>query len=131
MGLVTSSRGGSETRPAGHVAGLPGAGCPGSGSLSATMKRGTGLSLGLSRPLARAAVERREASAFLKRERAPRGHARQGVHQLAGRGPRNLPRAFRRSASPFWRRPFVNSLGKPRGANKKAQRENEIVYPPR
>src|SRR5580692_6306251 len=33
MGLVTSSRGGSETRPAGHVAGLPGAGCPGSGSV--------------------------------------------------------------------------------------------------
>src|SRR5580698_5768790 len=33
MGLVTSSRGGSETRPAGPVAGLPGAGCPGSGSV--------------------------------------------------------------------------------------------------
>ena len=33
MGLVTSSAGGSETRPAGLVAGLPGAGCPGSGSV--------------------------------------------------------------------------------------------------
>ena len=44
MGFVTSFRGGSETRPAGHDAGLPGAGCPGRGSLSATMKRGTGLS---------------------------------------------------------------------------------------
>jgi hypothetical protein len=30
MGLVTSSAGGSETRPAGLDAGLPGAGCPGS-----------------------------------------------------------------------------------------------------
>src|ERR1700691_263879 len=33
MGFVTSSAGGSETRPAGHDAGLPGAGCPGSGSI--------------------------------------------------------------------------------------------------
>src|ERR1700761_3505454 len=33
MGLVTSSAGGSETRPAGHVAGPPGAGCPGRGSV--------------------------------------------------------------------------------------------------
>ena len=33
MGLVTPSAGGSETRPAGHDAGLPGAGCPGSGSV--------------------------------------------------------------------------------------------------
>ncbi len=33
MGLVSLSAGGSETRPAGHDAGLPGAGCPGRGSV--------------------------------------------------------------------------------------------------
>src|SRR5579859_5845379 len=33
MGLVSLSAGGLETRPAGHDAGLPGAGCPGRGSV--------------------------------------------------------------------------------------------------
>jgi len=59
--------GGSETRPAGHVAGLPGAGCPGSGSVVRYHEARDRTELKAARPSARAAVERRKASASPKR----------------------------------------------------------------
>ncbi len=62
MGLVTPFRGGSETRPACHDAGLPGAGCPGRGSVVRDHEARDRTELKAARPLARAAVERREAS---------------------------------------------------------------------
>ena len=105
MGLVTPSAGGSETRPACHDAGLPGAGCPGSAcrryhearDRTEPRSRGFGESRGRAPRGERAS----------QKGRAPRGHARQGVRQLAGRGPRNLPRAFRRSASLFWEHDLI------------------------
>src|SRR6202034_3508249 len=124
MGLVTSSRGGSETRPAGHVAGLPGAGCPVSGSVVRYHE-------------ARDRTEPWALKASGKsRGRAPRGER---VFQKEARAART--RKARRSSacragtaeSPprlsalrlpyFLRRPFVNSLGKARGAKKSAARE--------
>jgi hypothetical protein len=66
MGFVTSFRGGSETRPACHDAGLPGAGCPGRGSVVRDHEARDRTELKAARPLARAAVERREASVSAK-----------------------------------------------------------------
>src|SRR5579863_4133567 len=65
MGLVTSSAGGSETRPACHDAGLPGAGCPGSACRRYHEARDR-TEPEAERPPARTAVERRKASASAK-----------------------------------------------------------------
>jgi hypothetical protein len=78
MGLVTSSAGGSETRPAGHDAGLPGAGCPGRGSVVRDHEARDRTEPSL-RNLARAAVERRKASASPERESRAATNAKQGV----------------------------------------------------
>ena len=77
MRLVTSSAGGSETRPAGHCQELA---ARGADRLSATMKRGTGLSHSRE-ALVRTAVERREASASPKRS-ARRDSATQAALRL-------------------------------------------------
>src|SRR5580658_4948533 len=70
----------------------------GADRLSATMKRGTGPSQGRE-VLARAAVERREASAS---DEGARRDERRDRRQRLLAGPRYLPRAFRRSASPLF-----------------------------
>jgi hypothetical protein len=103
MGFVTSFRGGSETRPAGHDAGLPGAGCPGGGrkslSVGAAMKRGTGLSR------SREAFGENRGRAP-KGERAPKRNARRDerfrqASSACWRDRGIYPRVFRRSASPY------------------------------
>ena len=69
MGFVTSFRGGSETRPACHDAGLPGAGCPGGGRSDIRWRCHEARDRTepwTERSLARAAVERRKASASAK-----------------------------------------------------------------
>ena len=133
MGLVTSFRGGSETRPAGPDAGLRGARCPGRGkSVGAAMKRGTGLSQGR-KVLARAAVERRKASA--PPNRPPQGGGKKRKARAAN--PPSGNAAIARSGlwyAPFGAQPpllggpFVKTFGKPRGANKKrSARTGELV----
>ena len=100
----------------------------GADRLSATMKRGTGLSLRLSRPLARAAVERREASALPKRgarREDPQGKA---CISLPGGARGIYPAPFGAPPPFFWRRPFVNKLGKPRGANKKRSARTMEIF---
>ena len=102
----------------------------GADRLSATMKRGTGLSLGLSRPLARAAVERREASASPKRGARREDTQGQGVIACQA-GPRNLLRAFRRSASLFLEAAVREQLEVNLGARtKSAARERDFFFSP-
>ena len=74
---------------------------------SATMKRGTGLSQRLSRPLARAAVERRKASASPKGARAARNANRR---QRLARQRGNLPAPFGASPPLFLGRRIANRV---------------------
>ncbi len=123
MGFVTSFRGGSETRPACHDAGLPGAGCPGRGSVIRDHEARDRTEPSGESPLARAAVERRKASASPKRGRAPRTRPaatlrlRGAVSQYAPFG----------APPPLMGGPFVKTFGKPRGANKKRSARTMVL----
>src|SRR5579883_1919754 len=99
-GLVTLFRGGSEPRPAGHDAGLPGAGCPGSGSVVRCHEARDRTAPKSARLWARAAVERRKASASVKSGRAPRGK-RKAEPQGLSASPRNLPPRLSALRLPF------------------------------
>ncbi len=128
-GLVTPHAGGSETRPAGLVAGLPGAGCPGSGSVVRYHE-------------ARDRTELKALKASGKsRGRAPRGER---VLQKGARAART--RKARRSSAcragtaestprlSALRLPFVCSGGSvslfDKARAQKTRRENGIAYPP-
>src|SRR5579863_3577631 len=124
MGLVTPFAGGSETRPAGHDAGLPGAGCPGSARRRYHEARDR------TEPKSRGFGE--------SRGRAPEGER---VRQKR-RAPRPRPAATLRlrgavsdyapfgAPPPSLGGPFVNIVGKARGANKKrSARMTKCVLP--
>ena len=128
MGLVTSSRGGSETRPAGHVAGLPGAGCPGSGSVVRDHEARDRTEPWALKASGKSRGRAPRGERVSQKGRAPRGRARQGVHQLAGRGPRYLPRAFRRSASLLFEAAVRENLWQTSGREqKRSARTMKIV----
>ena len=99
----------------------------GADRLSATMKRGTGLSLGLSRPLARAAVERREASALPKRGARREDAQGKAFISLPG-GTRGIYPAPFGAPPPFYlRRPFVKNLAMLGARTKSAARERDCL----
>ena len=139
-GLVTSCRGGPETRPACHDAGLPGAGCPGRGSVVRDHEARDWTEPWAAGPLARAAVERRKASASpppvalpargRTTERQARAVGRKDRPRCLSAGPRNLPQRLSALRLPFicWRQGFRGV--RQNSGRKNAQRENEIALFP-
>jgi hypothetical protein len=93
--------------------------------LSATMKRGTGLSQGR-KVSARAAVERRKASAFPKGARAANPHG--GYARMRGAVSKV---ALFGAPPPSWGTVSCSWLGKTRGANKKRSARTRFYFPSR
>jgi hypothetical protein len=122
---------GSETRPAGHVAGLPGAGCPGSGSVVRDHE-------------ARDRTEPKPRGFGESRSGAPRGERAlaQGARRARLARPARVwcgdppshrcgvrrVRAYRRSASLHFRGAKHSCRAAKLGREQKARRENEIAF---